>query len=95
MVNIWGYTTSLLLASSGLGTQPLFFCLRGHVTQDAPIPGSPLSFFLSVDPIPLEGLFGHCWSPVVETGAVVPAFFFFFFFFGAHLLDHVGLMPMT
>lgn len=42
MVNIWGYTTSLLLASSGLGTQPLFFCLRGHVTQDAPIPGSPL-----------------------------------------------------
>lgn len=42
MVNIWGYAASLLLTPAGLGTQPLFFCLRGHVTQDAPIPGSPL-----------------------------------------------------
>lgn len=28
--------------SVGLDTQSLLFCLRGHVTQDAPIPGSPL-----------------------------------------------------
>ena len=42
MVNSRGYIASLLLASIGVGIQPLFFCLRGHVTQDAPIPGSPL-----------------------------------------------------